>query len=447
MISRRALGRAAFAALASVALPERADALGRTPQGGQLKLSVPWSLSRIDPHDPLDAAAALFAHAFCDPLYALDAQQQPYAALAEAMPERRGGETIVRLRAGLVTARGAPLDARDLVHSVERARKLSGVRLEAIGRPKRHPSEPLAAIFPTGDVDAVARALASPLVALLPRGFDPRRPDGTGAFTARLSAGELSLEQNLRAARGPSFLEAVRVRAAPDLRASLRAFESGHDDVGWLGAGLHGQRREALAFDLGPAALVVLVASRELGPEGRPGALQGLVDAIPRDRLAHLGLGELPNGRGGPGLSGAPVELLVDVAEPHLVEIADSLAAALGSPDTPVSVRKLGASALEERRARPGRTLSLHTLRTHGPSPVEVLSSLAALDDPRRAREIARRPLRGTKPASARALAAELRVAVVGELRVRGAASPALVLARGEASAWDLGASYRKRAR
>lgn len=447
MISRRAFARASLAALASVALPEQAAALARTPQGGRLELSVPWSLSRLDPHDPLDAAAALFAHAVCDPMYALDAQQQPYAALAEALPERQGAETIVRLRPGLVSARGAQLDARDLVHSIERARKPSGARLEAIGRPKRHPREPLAVLFPTGDVEAVARALASPLVALVPRGFDPRRPDGTGAFAARLSAGELLLEQNLRAARGPSFLDAVRVRAAPDLRASLRAFESGQDDLGWLGAGLHGQRREAVAFDLGAAALVVLVASRELGPEGRPGALQSLVDAIPRDRLAHLGLGELPNGRGGPGLSGAPVELLVDAAEPHLVEIADSLAAALGSPDTLVSVRRLGASALEERRARPGRTLTLHTLRPHGASSVEVLGALAALDDPRRAREIARRPVRGAKPASARSLAAELRVAVVGELRVRGAAAPDLVLARGEGSVWDLGASYRKRKR
>jgi len=77
MISRRAFARASLAALASVALPEQAAALARTPQGGRLELSVPWSLSRLDPHDPLDAAAALFAHAVCDPMYALDAQQQP----------------------------------------------------------------------------------------------------------------------------------------------------------------------------------------------------------------------------------------------------------------------------------------------------------------------------------------------------------------------------------
>lgn len=448
MISRRNFARGSLAALACGALPRPASALARTPQGGQLGVSVPWSLARLDPHDPLDAAAALFAHAVCDPLYALDAQQQPYAALADAMPERSAKETIVRLRPGLVTARGASLDARDLLHSIERARKVgSEARLEQAGRPKRHPRDPLAVLFPTADVDAVARALASPLVALVPRGFDARKPDGTGAFAARISAGELVLERNLRAARGPSYLDAVRVRSAPDLRASLRAFESGNDDIGWLGAGLHGQRREAVAFDLGAAALVVLVASRELGPEGRPGALQGLVDAIPRDRLAHLGLGELPPGRAGVGLTGAPVELFVDASEPHLVEIADSLAAALGSAETPVSVRKLGAIALEEQRRRPGRALFLHTLRLHGGSSVEVLSSLAALDDPRRAKELARRPTRGLATASARSLASELRVAVVGELRVRGAAASDLVIARGDASAWDLGASHRRRKR
>jgi peptide/nickel transport system substrate-binding protein len=411
-------------------------------------LSVPWSLARLDAHDPLDAAAALFAHAVFDSLYALDAKQQPYAALADAMPEQSGDETIVRLRPGLVTARGVALDGRDLVHSVERARKAgSHARLEAVGRPKRHARDPLAVLFPTGDVEAVARALASPLLALVPRSFDPRRPDGTGAFAARFSAGELVLEQNLRAARGPAYLDVVRVRAAPDLRASLRAFESANDDIGWLGAGLHGQRREAVGFDLGAAALVVLVASRELGPEGRPGALQSLVDAVPRERLAHLGLGELPAGRGGAGLTGASVELCVDAAEPHLVEIADALASALGSTETRVSVRRLGANALVERRARPGRALFLHALRLHGASTVEVLTSLAELDDPLRAKEIARRPMRGARAASVRSLASELRVAVVGELGIRGAAAPDLVLARGDASAWDLGASYRKRKR
>src|SRR4051794_25108961 len=98
MISRRrflaqmsvGLGAMAIATRASLAL-----AMGRTPQGGRLAMHVPWPTVGIDPHDLRDAAAALFAAAIADPIYALDpATLAPYPALA-ALPAREGADTVV----------------------------------------------------------------------------------------------------------------------------------------------------------------------------------------------------------------------------------------------------------------------------------------------------------------------------------------------------------------
>ena len=77
------LGRRAF--LTAVTAAASAGALGRTPYGGRLVLKIPWGLLSLDPHALGDPAAALFAPAIADPLYALDSQQRPYPTLAAAL--------------------------------------------------------------------------------------------------------------------------------------------------------------------------------------------------------------------------------------------------------------------------------------------------------------------------------------------------------------------------
>ncbi len=274
---------AALGALAAAPfLPRPAAAMGRTPLGGRVSFHVPWPTGSLDPHDLRDPMAALFGLAVADPVYAVDVTNMPYPALAAAMPTREAGETVVRLREGLRTARLAPLDARDLVFSIERARARGASALLAdIPKPLLKKGEPLGAVFGSVEPVHLARALASPLCALLPRRFDPAAPDGTGAFRADVSPAGLILTRNNLAARGPAFLDALEVLPAEDLKTSLRAFEAELDDLGWLGMGLHDGRKGAVRFDLGRAAWVVLVAGPEAGPAAVPGAAQRLVDAIP----------------------------------------------------------------------------------------------------------------------------------------------------------------------
>lgn len=434
----------AGAALAAIA--GRVEAMGRTPHGGRLVLHVPWAVNTLDPHDVRDPGAALFGGAIADSLYGIDINGAPYPTLAASLPERDGAATIVRLREGLLSARLVPLDARDLVVSVERAR-VRGVAaiLADIPSPRRRHGEPLAATFDTADPLRLARALASPLVALLPRRFDPASPDGTGAFRADISSSGLVLSRNLVAARGAAFLDAIEVFPADDLKTSLRAFEAERDDIGWLGLGLHGPRAGAMRFDLGRAAWIVLIVGPDAGPAGLPGAAQRLVDAIPSVPLAHLGLGPRPDAAGDPAWTGPPSELLVDAASPYLVEVAAAVAHVLSRPGHEVSLAVLPRTEIARRRAHNRASLSIELVRAVGPSPLHTLMALATAEDAVHGIEIGHTRPRIPSGADARSLTPLLRLGIIGELRVAGGVVPDVVLARSPSGeGWDLGASYRR---
>lgn len=422
-----------------------ASALGRTPLGGHVSMRLPWPTRAIDPHDVTDPAAALFGAAIADPLYALDGAGNASPVLAAAMPAKEALGTVVRLREGLRTARRTALSAEDVIASVERSRARGGAAvLSDVPRPKPYPGDAMAAVFGAVDPQKLARVLASPLCAIVPRSFDPGSPDGTGAFRADCGPDKLVLSRNAWAARGGAFLDAIEVARADDLSASLRSFEAARDDVGWLGLGLHGERPGASRFDLGRAAWIVLWIGTSAGAFGLPGAAQRLVDALPPERLSHLGLGPLPPATGDPGWSGPPAELLVDEGSAHLLEVARTLAGILSRPGHEVTVVPLSRAEIERRKARGQATLALSVVRAAGPGPLGALLSLAMVDEPARARELALHPPRLSPNAAARALTHGLRVGVLGELRVMGGQVPELVLAHG-AEGWDLGASFRKR--
>jgi peptide/nickel transport system substrate-binding protein len=444
----------AAAAFAATPLGARSSsAMGRTPLGGRIALHVPWSTATFDPHDLRDPMAALFGLAVFDSLYALDANGLPCPALTTGMPAREAGETVVHLREGLKTARGVALDNRDIVFSVERARaRGASALLAGVPKPLGRRGDPFAVVFETMEPLQLARALASPLVALVPRRFTPSAPDGTGAFRAEVSPAGLVLSRNVNAARergGPAFLEGIDVAPAEDLKTSLRAFEAEQDDIGWLGMGLHDGRKGAVRFDLGRVAFVALIVGPDAGPASTPGAAQRLVDAIPAARVAHLGLGGPPAAAGGdPAWPGPPTELLVDDSSPHLVEIARTVAPVLSNPGHEVTMKPIPRAEIARRRARSAATLAVELVRPLGPGAYHAQVALATAEDPARGRDVAKAPLHSGGPGAAfaaRSLTSLLRVGVLGDIRVHGGVIPELVLAKAPfGEGWDLGASYRK---
>lgn len=448
-LSRRAL--LAFSSCVGIsALAGEAFARGRTPLGGRFSVHIPWPTRSLDPHDLRDPTAALFGRAVADSLFDFDSTGHVIPALANGLPTREGGVTVVRLRAGLETARRVPLDARDVIASIERARSRgASALLGDVPKPTPLGNDPLAVVFGKAEPGRLARVLASPLVAIVPRSFRPEAPDGTGPFRADCAERELILSRNARSAQGHAFLDGIDVFRANDLATSLRHFEAERDDVGWLGLGLHNERKGASRFDIGAVAWVVLWVNPGLAaPAGLPGALQPLLDGIPRERISHLGLGELsaPSGGAAPAWPGPSVELCVDEESAHLVEIARTIAPILSRPGHEIAVLTLPRAEIGRRRSKGQVQMSLDVVRPFLPGPLGALLSLSSADDPASAKEVAKSPPKLAPQAQARTLTRSLHVGVVGELRIAGGKMPELQLAQG-AMGWDLGASALLRRR
>jgi peptide/nickel transport system substrate-binding protein len=421
-------GRRAF--LAAISAAASANALGRTPYGGVLKLRLPLYFAGLDPHSLDDPLSALFASAIADPLFALDAAGNPYPALASTLPEHAAGGARVRLRPELVSARGKPLSARDVVFSFERAQTLGGAAvLGAFRRPRVEHGDPLSVIVSGADPLELARALASPLTAIVPRGFAPLNPDGSGAFKATTGSNALTLTRNENAARAAAFLERIEISRAPDLADALRAFEAGATDVGWLGNGLYRPRTTAIPLEGPIFGWIVLRTGKDANTWGAPGVAQQLAATLPADALSHFGVRALADPGEGVHWRAGPASLLVTDDAPYALELGRALEPLLGSPGNEIRATPLPRAAwLEARRSRRFQ-LMLDFVRSASLDATQATEALLAAVDP----ALAGRPPRSS--ASLSDLTRSLTLGIVGEVHISGAQMPAFE----RLDAWQLG--------
>ncbi len=435
MIGRRGLFEGCGALVALDALRSRtADAHGRTPYGGRVAMHVPWPVTALDPHRIDDAAVALFGDALFETLYARAESGEIVSSLAESDPEPDGATLRVAVRHGVRFASGAIFDARVATQSIARARSHdAGAWLSEVPAPRIDDG---ALVFAMRDARKLVRALASPLVAIVPPKFNPERPDGTGPMRADMQAGALFLVRNPLAACGPAFLDAIEARRAADLVTSLRAFESSADDVGWLGSFLHEPRQGARSFDAGAVAWALLRTGRDAGPLDARGTAQALADGVPHSALASLVVG--PSWDQGPAQwNGPPCDLLVRDDSPWLIEVARALSAALSTPSHEVTMRPLPTADAAQRRASRAYALMLDVARPAGPGGFGALIGLATADDPTTAAALVRHPPRGDL--TPRTATRTMRLGVVGEVRLQGGRAPDVVL---PASRWGRGVDW-----
>lgn len=433
----------AGAAVAMLA-PVDARARARVVATGRLAFRLPFALRTIDPHELSDPAAALLGDALFDTLYALDARGEPVASLAEADPEPGArGALRVRLRAGLRTAKGRPLEAQDAAASFARARA-RGARAWLTGIPVPR-VEGGSLVFTGVEPARLVRALASPLVAMVPRSFSPEAPDGTGPFALRVQASEVALTRNALSARASAYLDEIVVREASDLAASVRAFETGVDDLGWHGSGIIQPRAGSVPFDHGAVGWAVLSTGRDAGSWDAPGIAQRLLDGIAPSKLGTFGLGPAWRADDESRWGGPRVTLLVRDDSPWLVELARAIAASISAEGHEVVARPVPAA--EIARALKSRLygLVLDLVRPFERTPAAQLASLASIEGGGRAEAVLAKPPR-LGDVSVRTMTRTLRVGVVGELRVQGGRAADVVLPASErAGGFDLGATYRPR--
>jgi peptide/nickel transport system substrate-binding protein len=443
-LSRRALLGGGAAALGVAALPRIAIARGRVPLGGKIALHVPWPIASVDPHRLDDVASAIFGDALFDTLYARDDSGAIVPSLAESDPEPHDGGLRVVVRSGLKSAHGRPIDARDAAASITRARSL-GARawLADLPTPKID-KERTTLQFAVKDAARLARTLASPLVAIVPISFTADRPDGTGPMRADRRADALVLTRNGAAARGGSLLDEIAVRASADVSTSLRSFENGSDDIGWLGTGYHEPRAGARTFDLGVAGWAVLRTGRDAGTTwDAPGVAQSICNAIPHADLSALVIGPAWTTSGSKGWGGPPCDLFVRDDAPWLIELAKTLAGALSVASHEVTSKPIAASDLAQRRASRAYALALDVVRPLAGGHFGALAGLATSDSPATAADVLRHAPKGDT--SARALTQLMHVGVVGEVRVQGGRVPDLTLPAGANGGIDWSAASRAR--
>ena len=395
-----------------------AQALGRTPLTGTLRLRLPLYFGGLDPHSLDDPLSALFAPAIADALFAFDASNKPYPTLASALPERTPTGARLSLRPELVSARGKVLSAADVVFSLKRAQALGGAAiLGAFRAPSPDRKDPLSVIFPDADPAALARALASPLTAIVPRNFSPQVPDGSGAFKATLGAGTLTLVRNENAARSGSFLDRIELSRAADLGDALRAFEAGSVDVGWLGNGLYRPRAGAVALDGPVFGWIVLRTGLDAKTWGAPGIAQQLCGALPSEALARFGVRALSSAGSG-HWGGGPSALLVPDDAPHAIELARALEPLLSSPGNEVHVAPTSRAAWLEARHSRHFALLLDFVRSASSDPTQATQAILSAVDP----ALAKHPPRSSSSLSD--LTRTLPLGIVGEVRVSGSRMP-----------------------
>jgi peptide/nickel transport system substrate-binding protein len=423
---RRTFVAALFATLAPAA---RAHALGRVPTKGEIRVRLPFAAHTLDPHDLFDPLAAIFGSAVFDSAYARDNRGRIHPGLADGMPAVVDGKTVVRMRSGMRSAQGKPIAGRELAWSVARARKggAAGMLAEIDPLlPRSDDKDPLLVHFGTIDPDKLALLLASPLTAVVPVGYAPAAPDGTGAFAATLAGARLDLARNQNAARGPGYLERILVGAVADLSESLRAFEAGEDDLGWLGQGLHKNRQGARKFDFGAVGWVVLATGNRAGAFAAPGMAQQLANDIPIDSL-FVGLRAPPGGSGTPW-TGGPAALLVDESAGQLRAVAEAVAAKMSQPGHEVTPNPVSRAALRAARTSGDHALAIDFVRHPDSGPHAPLLALATADRVELGREVVLKPPR-TAERAPHEVTRTLRLGVLGGLTVHGGVVPGVTLA------------------
>jgi peptide/nickel transport system substrate-binding protein len=244
-----------------------------------------------------------------------------------------------------------------------------------------------------------------------------------------------------------AWLDEIVVREAADVSDSLRAFETGKDDVGWLGTGLHEPRAGAVPFDAGLVAYAVLRTGRDAGPAwDAPGVAQSICDGISYSGLSSLVLGAAWSAATPTKWGGAPCELLVRDDAHWLIELANAIAGSITDAGHEVTVKTIAPSDLATRRSSRGYALALDVARPAATTTSGALAGLSASDDPSTTADVVRHaPRLGEIPP--RALTKLMRIGVVGEIRVQGGRVPDLILpmaAAGEGVDWG-GASRTRR--
>jgi ABC-type transport system substrate-binding protein len=330
-LGARAVVAAAVAALASPALPARAE--GRPGYGGAAVGTLLGEAASFDPVAVRTHADAAVVGLLFDTLYDVGPDGVVYPQLAAGLPDVQADKARIPLRPQLRFHDGSALTAVDVVATLARVRAsaAAGWLLVSVSDITVDGDDVVLTLgAPRKDL---ARLLATPWTAVTPRGLAPRKdaPIGSGPF--RLGARKrdrLELEAWEGHLAGRPYLDKLTLRWFVSAEDEAQLYETG---------GAHWSLRGATRFAGGspkhpttelesPATVLVYVGFGQAHADvlGNVDFRVALDAALARSGLATVGTGErsvpaadpVPVDLGGPALSAVAADPRIDVAEAAL---------------------------------------------------------------------------------------------------------------------------------
>ncbi len=337
-------------------LPARAGAEARPPYlDGTLDSPLLGAPTTVDPVfattlQDLTLVALLF-----DTLYELgeDAQVRPRLALGLPIASPDGLVVRIELQKEVHFHDGSVLGARDVVSSLNRARKSAPAFL--VGIDKVEEDAGVVVLKLTRPMPELARLLALPCASIIKAGEKPRFQVaiGTGPYALSLynpRRREVKLSRFEQHFAGPPYVGRLTFHWYETADAEARDYEAGTSHFSFRGevafAG-HRPKYQTRAAESAPTLLVFVGFGRRLGELGRhPEFRRAMTLGIHRSTFRNIGTGELVEPTAYPIRPEAPEELADRVGDARL-----ALSRARRESKAPAT---LGALEILTDRSRPG---------------------------------------------------------------------------------------------
>ena len=216
---------------------------GKTKLGGILRVGISGGSARdtIDAHDPNSHADVARLIQLYEPLAQQNADYKMEMVLAESIePGIKADEWTIRLKAGIVFHDGKPLTADDLIYSL---RRITDPKNPRVGAASLADVDPEALTKVDGrtvrlklkrENAAFLSLLGQYFNVIVPVGYDPKRPVGTGPFKYKsFTAGEQSefVKNESYWRKGEPFVDSVVIINISDPEARVSALMAGQVDA------------------------------------------------------------------------------------------------------------------------------------------------------------------------------------------------------------------------
>ncbi len=221
--------------------PKTSKAVGPPQRGGTLRFGANGGTSAdsLDAHLPLTNTDNARMAMLYDQLVRLDNNGKPEMVLAESItPNKDATEWTIKIRSGVVTHNGKPFTSKDVLFSIRRMFKVKSGGAAGLGEVDLTGSKVVDTTTmllkykkPYSEVVSGLTNYASNMV---PEGYDPKKPDGTGpfkfkSFTPGVSSTFVRNENYWD--KGLPYLDAIVTTNIADETAQLSGLQSGQLDI------------------------------------------------------------------------------------------------------------------------------------------------------------------------------------------------------------------------